>query len=276
MTAGSSRRRGWLMVGRLGLALAAGSGLACSAVYPEMSTALKSAPQGRQLEPPPGPELLWIRIQSAEIPKKTRDGRQWDAVGGNAPDPFVILFADDEELFRTPVQSNTIKPTWPDQVPKNYRIPKKAKVRLELWDANPISNHPICIAKVRNIHREAGMGGTDLRCESGARVSFLVEPAHAMLGVGLFYELRNPDVYVSRVIAQSPAARAGIQAGDQILAIAGKDVAKMEKGEPQSLINSKAQVGVKLRIRHKDGQEREVELQEGPVYPLAEDGVTLR
>ena len=75
-SASGGRRRGWLMVGWLGLVLAAASSLACSAVYPEMSTALKSAPQGRQLEPPPGPELLFIRIQSAEIPKKTRDGRQ--------------------------------------------------------------------------------------------------------------------------------------------------------------------------------------------------------
>jgi hypothetical protein len=183
------------------------------------------------------------------------------------------LFIDGKELITTPVQSNTLTPTWPDQKAANYRIRSGVQARAELWDSNPINNHPICVKRIEGFADSVSSGGVEVYCDSGARMSLSVEPAHAKLGVGLYYELRSQAVYVTRVLSESPASRAGVRRGDKVLKIMGKDVAAMEEGEARSLINSKAQLGLKLRLQHEDGSFADVTLSEGPIYLAPEDGI---
>ena len=38
----------------------------------------------------------------------------------------------------------------------------------------------------------------DLRCESGATIELVVQPAHALFGLGLYYELGTYDIRVTR------------------------------------------------------------------------------
>ena len=113
----------------------------CGAVYPELSTPVRAA-GSRPLDPPPPEDLVFLKFAKAQIPTRTQDGRQWDSVGGSAPDPFAKLLIDDKEILVTPVQANTLSPTWPDQKIGNYRIPRGTPVRVELWDSNAINNHP--------------------------------------------------------------------------------------------------------------------------------------
>ena len=247
----------------------------CGAVFPELTTPVRSVPAGRELVPQAPEDLLYIAFSGAKIPEKTRDGRQWDALGGHAPDPFAQLFIDDKEVVRTPIQSNTLTPTWPDQKRANYRVPLGAKVRVELWDSNPINNHPICVKKVVGFQEAAVTGKVDIECDSGALVSVVVGPAHAKIGVGLYYELRSQQVYVTRVVRESPAAREGIQKGDQILEIQGKRVHDMAEGDAQSLINSNAQIGVKLKLKDSTGREREVDVKDGPMYPVVDENIPV-
>ena len=245
-------------------------------MYPEVATTVSSAPPGVDLKPSPPEDLLYLQFASAEIPKRTRDGRQWDSVGGEAPDVFAKLIVDGHELIVTPIQSNTLRPTWPDQVRANYRVRKGAQVRLQLWDANPINNHPVCAEKILALHDEVETGRTlDVECASGARVSLIVERAHAKLGLGLYYELRTADIGITRVLAESPAARAGLRVGDQVLEIQGEPVKNLEEGRAQSLINANASVGVKLKIKHFDGQIVDVVVKNGPIYPLVNEDVPL-
>jgi hypothetical protein len=248
---------------------------ACGAVFPEISPPVKSPPGSRALTPPPPSDLVFIAFAGAEIPAKTRDGRQWDSIGGSAPDPFAKLFADDREIVRTPVQSNTLTPTWPDQKRANYRVSSTAHIRVELWDSNPLNNHPICVKKLHDLVEQAGPVPLDIDCDSGAHLRVRVEPAHARWGLGFSYELRTIGVGVTRVLGESPAARAGLKAGDEILEISGKKVAKMEEGEAQSLINANAQTGVDLRVRGADNAERTMKLSEGVIYPVVEEGIPL-
>lgn len=248
----------------------------CGAVFPEISPPVKSPPNNRELTPAPPSDLVFIAFAGAEIPAKTRDGRQWDSVGGSAPDPFAKLFADDREVVRTPVQSNTLKPTWPDQKLANYRIASGAHIRLELWDSNAINNHPICVKKLHDFIEQAGPFAQDIECDSGAHVKVRVEPAHARWGLGFSYELRTIGVGVTRVLLESPAARAGLKAGDEILEISGKKVAAMEDGEPQSLINANAQTGLDLVVRGADHAERAVKVSEGVIYPVVEEGIPIQ
>jgi hypothetical protein len=247
----------------------------CGAVFPEISPPVKSPPNNRELKPAPPPDLVFIAFARADIPAKTRDGRQWDSVGGSAPDPFAKLFADDREIVRTPVQSNTLAPTWPEQKRANYRIASGARVRLELWDSNAINNHPICVKTLHDFVDQAGPLPLDVECDSGAHVKVRVEPAHARWGLGFSYELRTIGVAVTRVLLESPAARAGLKAGDEVLQISGKKVAQMEEGEPQSLINANSQTGLELVVRGADRAERPVKVSEGVIYPVSEEGIPI-
>jgi hypothetical protein len=248
--------------------------LACGAVYPEILPPLRSYPADRELTPPPPEDLLYIEFLDAQIPEKTRDGRQWSTIGGSAPDIYARLFVDDVELIKTPVASDTLKPTWPDQRKANYRIPPRAKVRVELWDSNPINNRPVCVQRILGFHESASSGELTVRCDSGARVRIRVNPAHARLGLGFYYELRSESVAVSRVIEQSPAARAGLKRGDVFVEIQGQKVKRMDEGQIKSLINANAATGLQLLVKD-DAGERPVELKAGPVYPGPKDTISL-
>ncbi len=254
----------------------AGAVSACGAVYPEVQTPLNTSPPGMTMNPPPPEDVLYVQFASAQIPAKTRDGRQWDAMGGSAPDVFAKLIVDKKEIIVTPVESNTLKPTWPDQVRANYRIRSGAQVKVELWDSNALNNHPVCTEKVLDLHAEANAGHLlTIDCESGARVVLQVEPAHGKLGMGFNYELRSGEIYVTRVLNESPAARAGLKVGDQVMVIDGKDVKTLEDDAAQSLINANASVGVKFSIKHQDGKTEEMTLKNGPIYPLVDEDIPL-
>jgi len=257
----------WLAVGVL-------SG--CGAVYPEISAPVKPPPAGRELSPLPPKKLVFITFASAKIPAKTRDGRQWDSLGGSAPDPFAKLFLNDRELIRTPVQANTLEPTWPDQKKANYMLPDDGNYRLEVWDSNAINNRPICMKTLHNILEDVGPAPVEIECDSGARVVLRIEPAHARWGLGFAYELRTQGgIGITHVVSESPAARAGLAAGDTVLEIQGKQVSKMEEGEPQSLINANADVGIELLLRGANGQERRATVKEGVIYPMLADDIAL-
>jgi len=247
----------------------------CGAVYPEIATPLRAAGT-RTLDPPPPDDLLFIKFARAEIPSRTRDGRNWDSVGGSAPDPFAKLLIGDKEILVTPVQANTLTPTWPDQKLGNYHVPKGVPVRVELWDSNPINNHPICVESINNIHGEASMEtNVDLRCDSGASIELTVQPAHAKFGIGLYYELRTAEIVVTRTVPDSPAARAGLKRGDQLIQIQGKSVKDLDQDSARSVINSNVTTGVNLTVKHADGSVSDVTLKDGPIYPSVQDDIAV-
>ncbi|MCK6534423.1 MAG: PDZ domain-containing protein [Polyangiaceae bacterium] len=266
----SHRRLGFVALTPLGVLA-----LACTAVYPEVATPTRPVAAGQALAPPAPEDLFFIRMKGATIPETTRDGRKWDSVGGAAPDPFVKVIAGDKELFRTPIQSDTLSPTWPDAPRANYRVPKGIAVRFELWDSNPINNHPICVKIVRAFASEARAGSIDIECESGAKMAVVTEPAHARIGLGMRYEFRTQSVYLTRVALESPAARVGLRSGDQIIRIQGKEVKTLEDAEARSLINAHSPAGLALTVKKPDGSVVDLSLKDGPVYPMLEDDIPL-
>ncbi len=263
---------GWLTWVSFVLALAVAG---CGAVYPELSSPLRPPPAGRELKPPPPDDLLFVGFKEARIPTTTRDGRKWDKIGGAAPDPYAILFLNNKELFRTPVQANTLSPTWPNQKKANYRIPRGSKLRVEVWDSNPVNNHPICVKNLSSLKEDAYQGEVAFDCDSGASVTLRVEPAHAKIGLGFYYELRTERIFISRVIAESPAGRLGMAKGDEILEIQDKPVSSFEDGDAQSLVNANSQTGVKLKLRAPGGDLKTLTVINGPIYPVVSDGVPV-
>src|SRR6478752_7001266 len=249
--------------------------IACGAVYPEISTPVRAAGT-RRLEPPPPSDLVFLKFAAAHIPNHTRDGRQWDSVGGAAPDPFAKLLVEDKEILLTPVQANTLTPTWPDQKLGNYRIPQGVPVRVELWDSNALNNHPICVETIGNILAEASdEQNLELRCDSGAMIEIVVQPAHAKFGLGLYYEFGSDEIHVTRVIVESPAGRAKLTRGDQLVSIQGRPVKGMDAETARSLINANVSTGVTFSVQHMDGSQGEVTLKDGPIYPTIDEEIPV-
>lgn len=240
----------------------------CPAVYPELGTGVHKAPPERVLDPPPPEDLRWVRIVSARIPERARDGRTWGQAFGSLPDPYAKLIVDDKELIRTPAQSDTLAPTWPSGPRGNFRIGREARLRIEVWDNNPINDRPIGVRDIGRVSDEQRTS-KEIRVEldGGAEVVIAWEPAHAMLGLGLWYELRSESVYVTRMLEQSPAERAGLIRGDQVVQIGGRPVELMTEGEVRSAFGSVPVSGIPLLVKHPDGATLTVTLKEGPIYP---------
>jgi hypothetical protein len=240
---------------------------ACSAVFPELATPVRNVPPGYRFDPGPPPDVLYLAFTKATIPARTRDGRAWDSTGGSLPDIVAKLIVDKVPIFVTPVDANTLQPTWPEQKRGNYRIRPGAEIMVELWDSNPINDQPICFQRVRDLHDVATADGRlEVNCESGAFVELLVEPAHGKLGIGLSYELRTDEVFITRVAKESPAARAKVWRGDQVLRVMSEPVRGMDEKRVRSLINANAATGLSLTLKDKLGREREVQLRDGPIY----------
>ncbi len=224
-------------------------------------------------------DLRWIAFRSAMIPSETRDGRKWGGdLGHAAPDPYAILYLNGKQLLKTPVQIGTLTPTWPDGPAGNFRIKKHDRFRVELWDSKAFNDHPIGMKEVGSFEDAVELTGeAEIECDSDARVTLAVEPAHARVGLGFYYELRIGEVYVTRVYEESPAGRAGIKPGDQILAIDAKPIAGMKSSEVQSILNTPHYDGMAVRTRHRaDGQEVSVRLKDGAIFPLFSESGTLR
>jgi S1-C subfamily serine protease len=148
-------------------------------------------------------------------------------------------------------------------------IPKTAKVRVQLYDSDALADQLLCNEPVSGLASQAASGQLQVVCSSGARVWLAVEPARAKLGLGIRYEVRDKDVVITGVARYSPASRAGLKTGDEIVKIQGKDVQSLVEGQAQSLINANSRSGLQLTLRRSDGKLHEVDLEEGPVYLLA-------
>jgi hypothetical protein len=234
-----------------------------------MQTSVRSPGPGA-LDPPPGDDLFHIYFDSAHLPNRTRDGRPWD------PDPFAKLIVNDTDVLVTPIERDQRKPTWPGQKLANYRVSPGDRVVVELWDDEALLDTPICGFRIEDIREFMGDRADDIECESGARIRLHVEPARALVGVGLSYELRGSDgVRVVRVVGQSPATRAGLGEGDRILAIQGESVMAMDALGIKSKMNTYAKTGLELDVWFQNGTRKKISLLEGPMYPLYDDSLEL-
>lgn len=243
---------------------------ACSAVYPEMKTSVRSAPASQRLEPGPPDDFYYFYFERAVLPAKTRDGRDWN------PRAYAKLFVGGQEVLSTPIQAGTHEPTWPKQKRANYHITPEQEVVVEIWDAQIMSDTPICRQRVLHLYNLATGGRNELTCPNGARVWLGVEPARALLGLGFYYELRGSDgVRITRIAGQSPAERAGLRVGDRILKIQGEETKNLDALAVVSRINARASQGLQLLLLSPSGETREVSLQAGPIYPLWSEELKL-
>jgi hypothetical protein len=201
------------------------------------------------------------------VPEKNRGGQPWQANGKASP--YAKLLLDGKELFRTSVQSDTLEPTWPGSPHGNFKVSPEARLRVELWDSNPLNDKPIG-ARDLGVVGDLSVFDKQLRVdfENGAEVVLAVEPAHALSGLGLWYELRTEGCAITRMLEGSPAERAGLKPGDEVLKIGPREVKAMTSDEVKSAFNAVPLDGLALTIKHAGGAVTDVNVKEGPIYPL--------
>lgn len=250
---------------------------ACSAVYPEVKSPVRSPAAGWTPDPAPPQDVIYLDFVGARIPRHTRDGRSWSSAGSKGPDAFAKVVVNGRDLLVTPVESGSLQPTWPGQRRANYRISAGSEVRVELWDAKTIQDRPICLKQLSDIHEIVSPDPVELVCEdTGARIVLNVLPGRPLLGLGLYYELMGEGrVRVTRVVEESPAARSGIVGGTEILLLQGRSVQEMDALDVKSVINAHSRTGVALELLFPDGKRRGVTLKEEAMYPLVTEDLAL-
>lgn len=242
----------------------------CAAVYPELGTRTRPIPAGQPLDPAPPAGLRWMRVVSARIPERTRDGRAWGP--GGKPSAYAKLLLNGAELFRTPPQGGTFEPTWPDAPRGNFKIGPSDKLRVEVWDSAAINDKPIGVRELGSPNEQNELDKQiRVTWDDGLEIVLAYEPAHAISGLGLWFELRTDSCHITRRLEGSPADRAGIKANDEVLKIAGREVKTMSPGEIQSAFNAVPVDGLTLTIKHEGSSVTELTVKEGPIYPTFDE-----
>lgn len=250
----------------------AGATMGCAAVFPELSTRISVAPALQTFDPPPPPDRHYVVVKGAKLPAKTRDGRDWSEVFGSLPDPYLKFIVNENELFRTDAESDTTTPKWPTAPKGNWPLKIGDVLRVEVWDENPLVDHPIGVKEVKitddffteNEHQFA-------LDDYDSSLTISIEPAKPIWGAGLWFELRASSSYVTRLLDGSPASRAGIKSGDRIVSINGNAVERMSPDDVTGLLRAIPHEGRALVLQHEDGTALQVNLKEGPIYALFKD-----
>lgn len=243
----------------------------CGAFFPELSTRFSEAPKAVSYDPPPPPDRHFVRAVKGVVPPKARDGRDWGQAFGSLPDPFVKVFVNDKELFRTEPVSDTFEPKWDEKTAANFRVAVGDKLEVQLWHKGALTDTPVGIREQTLTPDMLDTEDVLFDLGNGASVTLAILPAKPVWGIGFWFELRNDSAYVTRLVESSPASRADVQAGDRILKIDDKAVDKMTVDEMKSLLSAFPASGRTLALQHKGGATLQVSLKEGPIYPLFAD-----
>lgn len=254
----------WVVVS---LAVTAG----CAALYPEVRTSLRDADEADVINGRPPRQMAYIEFKKARIPLRAPDGRPWDDSDDDPPDPVVRLTIDGERVLETPVEQDTFEPTWPEQRLANYLVKRGSVAVVELVDRDAMTDRPICVKTLGDLRSEGRFGSVEVMCDNGVRIWLTVKPPRPKMGLGLFYELHNGQVFVSRLAMYSPAGRAGLRVGDELIELDGQPVLKMDEAQIRSVFNAGVRTGIRLKVRSPGAEPREVLLKEGAVFVTLDD-----
>lgn len=233
--------------------------------YPRRTTLVHAAPPSA--EPQDTPSHLWsIRFVDAQLPEAKGEGLPWDG-DGSGPDPFVRLTLDGRVVWESPVQADTLHPTWNVTLPRNVYITAQTRFRVELWDGDTAAKDPAGNI-VRSGLPENALpdASAHLTLDNGATVTIVVSKPQPSQGLGVDFEEHSDALWILSVERFSPAARVGIQVGDHVVAVGGVRIDAMTAAKAASELSLSADRAATLTVRDAKGKERQVTLERGYLW----------
>jgi hypothetical protein len=70
-------------------------------------------------------------VERVRVAQHTSTGGNWDG-DGTAPDPYVVVKVDDNQVLRTQTRENTHDATWTESVA--FVLNNATRVQVEVWD----------------------------------------------------------------------------------------------------------------------------------------------
>ncbi len=217
------------------------------------------------------PGDVWrLEIESAQVPPRQRSGLPWDD-DGTGPDPMVRIYRAGHELWQSATVHNSTHPTFDATLPHNVWLPSDAPLRIELWDDDGVSADPIGIWQGSGLPENA-LPNADARIllDSGATLVVRVLPPRAYRGLGVTrYEVHDDALIVLDVVPRSPAGRAGVVAGDRIVAIDGQSIASLGGARAATALATDAsRPNAKLTVVHSGDTREQLVLDGGYAWPV--------
>jgi hypothetical protein len=190
----------------------------------------------------------------------------WDE-DGSGPDPFIRLYRGDELVWESEPRFDTLAPEWNVTLPANVLFPSSTPVRIEVWDKDGLEHDPIGIIRSLGLPSNALPDAlAQLRLDTDAILTMRVRSPVPHRGLGLsLYEFRGDHVLALEVTPESPAGRAGLQAGDQIVAVGDSSVDELGEARTASALSMAVQERKSLTVK-RNGSQRILELDRGYVW----------
>lgn len=218
---------------------------------------------GQLSQPPEGVRV--VRAAEAEAPPSKPSGEAWD--GDGPPDLYVVLYRNDQELYRSEVMSDSAHPTFTGPGVALY-APPDASFRVELWDEDGPFDDLVGRQEFQGIPASARQGGQWLlRMEHGATVRLEASAPAPMLGLGVTYEVHGGYLQLLEVVSDGPAGRAGLRVGDRITAVDRRSVSDLEEQGSRRALDRGTARELDLTVEHADGRTETVHLPVDAVYP---------
>lgn len=250
-------------------ATALGAATGCGAIFPRYTTVLRAAPEGTSGsgELTPAPDFVHrIAAMRAELPRQNREARDWDNDAG--PDPYVVVFRNGEEIYRSRTLQNTLTPQWDAAHDfADVRIHDNDTLRIELRDDDGLGSDTVGAIERRGVPADARGGGNwEIRLEGGATLFLQTTTPPAQLGMGVTFDFRDDVLVVISVEEAGPAYSAGLRAGDRIVAIDGRSISSLGDGGSRDGMNRASTRDVQLTVSRPRGNET-LQVRRDAVYP---------
>lgn len=253
--------KAWLVLLSVTLAVSCAFERRSTLLYPIVSQSTKT--------PPHQPPYLWsVTVRSGQIAPRKPSGLAWDN-DKTPPDPFVRFYVDGRLVWESPVAQDTLNPQWELVFPRNVTITPTSPLRIEMWDSDtPPSADPIGRIQRIGLPPTAQPNAVArLMMDTGAILTVTVAPPRVYQGVGITaFEVRPAALIALEVERYSPAGRAGVQPGDQIVTIDNRSVESLGDAQASGLLSLSAERGYTVDVVDSKGIKRTVKLDSGFVW----------